>query len=190
MESLRQAMSTEGSSKGCIHLTVGRRVGGPSRNPFSDKDGGQAEMVMLHYRTQSDLSQQSDDVDSPLHLQHSFSKLSDSECETPVQDRLKNGIVKLGSDSLISGISRRNESYMRATQDSLNDSESFLTSPLPARVPEKIPRKLTAPTVNPTVKREEEVIIEEDTYAKPVVSMGFTGKCVCLLVCLFVCTFV
>ena len=169
MENLRRAMTTEGSLKGHIQLTVARKVGAPSHFPLSESfsDNGQNEMTMRHYRTRSDLSQTSDYVDSPHHSrQSSTSKVSDSEImffgdKTPS----KSSLDKLGNGhSLVSAGNLRNESYLKATNDSLNDSSAFseaVSSPGAFRSLDKSWSKLAmVPTVN--ASQEEEIMFEEE----------------------------
>lgn len=169
MENLRRAMTTEGSLKGHIQLTVARKVGAPSPFPLSESsyDSSQNEMVMRHYRTRSDLSQTSDYVDSPHHSrQSSTSRLSDSEIlffgdRTPS----KSSLEKLGNGhNVVQAGNLRNDSYLKATNDSLNDSSAFseaVSSPGAFRSLDKSRSKLAVvPTVS--ASQEEEIIFEEE----------------------------
>ena len=197
MENLRQAMTTEGVLKGHIQLTVARRVGAPSPFPPSESsyDSSQNELMMRHYRTRSDLSQTSDYVDSPHHSrQSSTSKMSDSEIlffgeRTPS----KSSLEKLGNGhSLVSAGNLRNESYLKATNDSLNDSSAFseaISSPGAFRSLDKSRSKQpVVPTVNAS-QGEEIIIEEEDLYSPQSVSdfVCVVWLCLCLCLCVSVC---
>ena len=169
MENLRRAMTTEGSLKGHIQLTVARKVGAPSPFPLSESsyDSSQNEMVMRHYRTRSDLSQTSDYVDSPHHSrQSSTSRLSDSEIlffgdRTPS----KSSLEKLGNGhNVVSAGNLRNDSYLKATNDSLNDSSAFSEAVSSPGAFRSLDKSRSKPAVVPTVSasQEEEIIFEEE----------------------------
>ncbi|KAK7111004.1 partitioning defective 3 homolog isoform X2 [Littorina saxatilis] len=170
MENLRRAMTTEGPIPGYIQLSVARKIGAPSPFPLSESshDSSQNEMMMRHYRTRSDLSQTSDFVDSPNHSrQSSTSKVSDSEImffgdRTPSKEMLGSG------HNLMSASNLRNESYLRANNDSLNDSSAFseaVPSPGAFRSLDKNRGKMV-PNVRP-IQDEEFMMEEEDPYAHP-----------------------
>ncbi|KAL8587052.1 hypothetical protein ACOMHN_023442 [Nucella lapillus] len=169
MENLRRAMTSEGPLKGHIQLTVARKLGAPSPFPMYENAmdaSGQGELVMKHYRTRSDLSQASEHVDSPHHSrQSSSSKLSDSEILFFGDKTLGVSPEKIGSGhSLVSSSNLRNESYLKATSDSLNDSSAFLES-VPSsgafRSVDKSRSKLAGiPAMS--VSQGDEIIIEED----------------------------
>ena len=168
MENLRRAMMTDGPMKGYIQLTVARKLGAPSPFPVNESamDTSQGEMMMKHYRTRSDLSQASEHIDSPHHSrQSSSSRLSDSEIlffgdKTPSKSSLeKEG----GGQNFVSASSLRNESYLKATNDSLNDSSAF-SEAIPSSGAFRSVERSRSYVGGATLGAEhgDEIIIEED----------------------------
>lgn len=126
METLRNAMQSEGPKPGFIHIQIARRKVLPV-----PKQGHGRELKVSQSEPPPDIEnvppsprEQNKTDSEKAKLKHAEEKSKsshhDNRLRNPVLDRLMTGMPQSNQQSNI-----RNESYIRATHDSINDTTDF-----------------------------------------------------------------